>query len=615
MFGFGSGKSGNLFQVAKGGTLSYYTLGASWPRRRLREAYPRYVRRFLPPFYGRPLGADSLRFYFTGAVSDGGSQSSQAASLGGYRSSTEAERVGLLLATPIRGLSVLFASRQNGTDGAVGSVITAADDEISYTAPGSATAGDEVALSIGGTATLTDGEDPSKWIRVARTDDFAGLARIEFDDQLNNVFGMSNAANAESTSGGSRYRAVMVKNESSDAATAIKFWLDPLGTQTTSSVGQLSGSGAGTITAATDGFCDWPYRGWARVEDSGGTLKEVVYYSSRTDTVLTVPSLGRGRLGTSATAGSATDVIYPIPGIRIAWEASSPTVGGSVQTIGSESTAPTGLSWSVVVTSGTALSVGALPAGQQGALWIHRELPAGVSASAKVKHRIKCSYSIGSESFSETLCGMYRIAVDARARYELYIGVGSAPDITGTPTETFTSLPHTTTATLGVSTTNYLVTLQRNKYDLRSESLSTTIIRVNGSGVEIDVPPTAPTTIQWTAGLAGVFNLAATYFSATDESPADTWLIYTTFNGVDPDPALDTPTEVDLFTDGGFAQLSWTSAAQIAGTTGKVLVRVRRSGTPNSDSTNVDVYTATATTTGPTTPSGRAHFRPVAEQT
>lgn len=561
--------------------------------------------------------ADSLKIYLTGAASNGGAQAVQTGALGNYRSSTEAERVSMFFASPIQGLTIDFASRQNGTDGAVGSVIAPTVDTLCYRAPNSAVQGPETAVSVSSQAVFVDGADPSKFIRATRTADMKGLGRIEYADQLNNVFGMSDAANSESTSGGNRYRAVMLKNTSGNSLTAVTAWIDPLGPSAVSSGAQLGGSGAGTITGASNCFIGWPYRGWCRVQQSGGTLREIVYYSSRTDNDLTVPSLGRGRLGTSAGAGAGTDVCYPVPGIRIAYEAASgPT--GFIQTIASESTAPTGVTWSTAITQATGVAIGTLATTEQGALWIHRELPAGISASAKVVNRIKVQFTESGNSYTETLCGMFRIAVDARERYELYVGVGAVPDITGTPDETFTSLPHTTTLTLGAGTTNYLVTLKRNKYDLRSESLGTTIIRTNGAGAQILPPPSAPSYITVNPGLAGTFVVKGVYFKPTDStlngsSPADKFLIYAKYDGSTPDPALDTPTVVSLVHDGGFAPLNWTSPAQTDGATGKFIIRSRRSGSPNSDSTNSEVYTATASTSGPSAPSGRTISRAVAE--
>ena len=93
-------------------------------------------------------------------------------------------------------------------------------------------------------------------------------------------------------------------------------------------------SGSGTITTATaSGFADWPSQGWARIKTSGGTLREIVYYTSRTATSLTVPSAGRARLGSSAAAGSATDTVDAVPGLRIGLEALGSE--GTIQTVAS----------------------------------------------------------------------------------------------------------------------------------------------------------------------------------------------------------------------------------------------------------------------------------------
>jgi len=84
---------------------------------------------------------------------------------------------------------------------------------------------------------------------------------------------------------------------------------------------------------------------------------------------------------------------------------------------------------------------------------------------------------------------------------------------------------------------------------------------------------------------------------------ADTWLIYVTDDGGDPDPELDTPTEVAMATDQRLARfLDWTSGSYDDGDTIKVLVRTRRSGTPDVDSTNTTIYSVEANTDPPSTP-------------
>lgn len=563
------------------------------------------------------LGADSLRLFHTGAAADGDAQTDPDASLGNYRSSTEAERTGILYNALIRGLQVTFGSRANGATGTTGSITLATGTSARYTAEGSSIPGAEKEIPYDTIVTLADGADPSKFIRVRRvmTTPMSGHGTVTFFDQFNNVFGMLNADNTEQGAGSAKYRAVMVRNVSSELASSIVFRVLPLdGTVATTSAGQLGASGSGTITGATDAFCDWPITGWARIQDSGGTLREIVHYTSRTDTALTVPSAGRGRLGTSAGAGAATDTATPVPGIRIAWEDASPKAGGNVQTIADEDTAPTGVTWSTAITVAAGVSAGQLDGGDQGALWIHRELPAGVAASPEQHSHIEMSFTVAGVDYAEPLCGMYRVADTDIEGYELHIGTDAEPDITGTPDETFASLPHTTTATLAAGATYYLVTNFRNRYGLRSESLETTIITIDGSGNAATNPPTAPVLVSWSVAASGAFKATAIYFYEADgDNQADTWLVYTTFNGVDPDPGVDTPATSTITKADGMALLEYTTATQSDGVTGKVLVRVRRTA-DTTDSTNTTITSATADATAPTTPDGQAFWRGAGEQ-
>lgn len=563
------------------------------------------------------LFADSLRYWLTGAASDGSAQTDPHASLGNYRSGTIAERTSIVHNSLIRSLVVESASRVNGPSGSIGSIALTSSGIASYTADGSATPGPATEVPLGTSVLLVDGEDDSKFVRVRRIIDtpMSGLGSVEFHDILNNVFGMADADNTESGSGGSRYRAVMVKNESSDLVSGISFFVRPLGNSATTSVGQLGASGAGTITGATDAFCGWPFSGWVRIEDSGGTLRENAYYTSRTDTALTVPAAGRGVLGTSADAGAALDVAYPVPGIRIDWEDASPLDSGNVQTIANESTEPSGRSWSTEITALTGVSASDLDNNQQGAIWIHRELPAGSAASPEMDNEIGVAFTVDGVQYLETLAGSYRIADDDIALYELHIGVGSPPDITGTPDETFSSLPHTTAATLGTDTTNYLVVNLRNKYGLVSQQTEPTVIIVDGSGDEDSLPPTAPALIKCEKAASGAFDVSAVYYYVADSATvrADQWLIYSTFDGSDPDPDVDTPTVVSMTPSDGVVKLNHTTATQSDGVTGKFIVRVRNS-TTTTDSTNNDICSNTADATAPGTIDGGVFFRGVGEQ-
>lgn len=64
--------------------------------------------------------------------------------------------------------------------------------------------------------------------------------------------------------------------------------------------------------------------------------------------------------------------------VRIALGTSA--VNGTEQTIGNESTEPSGVSWSTAANEGAALSIGDIPFGQHKAIWIERVVSASAGA-------------------------------------------------------------------------------------------------------------------------------------------------------------------------------------------------------------------------------------------
>jgi len=321
--------------------------------------------------------ADALRFYLTGAGSDGGAQADPDAALGDYRSSTLCEFLAITVTNPISNVTVDFAAGLNGTGD--GTLTATGNDTLAWTAPGGSQ-GANVTILNGETKILEDGTTASKFVRVTRTtaDNLTGTATCTLADTYNDVVGLDNVSSAEAAAGDDEYRAVMLKNESASDITVLKLYLQTLGTQRTSDSGQLGASGAGTISISSGNFNDWPDYGWCRIVTSGGSEREIVYYTSCTATALTVPAAGRERLGTSAAAGAATDTVDAVPGIRIAKEL---PVASAIQTIADEDTAPTGLTWRTGNgASDGPVDIGTLSAGALYGLWIHREIPAGAVA-------------------------------------------------------------------------------------------------------------------------------------------------------------------------------------------------------------------------------------------
>lgn len=64
--------------------------------------------------------------------------------------------------------------------------------------------------------------------------------------------------------------------------------------------------------------------------------------------------------------------------VRIALGTSA--VNGTEQTIGNESTAPSGVTWSTAADEANALSIGDIPFGEHKAIWVERVVTAGASA-------------------------------------------------------------------------------------------------------------------------------------------------------------------------------------------------------------------------------------------
>jgi len=220
--------------------------------------------------------------------------------------------------------------------------------------------------------------------------------------------------------------------------------------------------------------------------------------------------------------------------------------------------------------------------------------------------------------FQHAAKGQYRIADDDLERYELYVGTDDSPDFDSAPLETFTTLPHDTPA-LDADHTYYFVLRKRNKWDLLSRNIAEWTFVVDADGAAEATVPSEPSSldIALTPDVDGKVRVAANYYYLEDSEEATQFLIYLTDDGSDPDPDVDTPTAVDMVKVDGIAKLDWLSDAFDDGKTIKIIVRTRRidAGPVNVDSTNTDISTTTASTSGPdkTEPAG-IFFKDIAEQ-
>ncbi len=271
---------------------------------------------------------DALRHYLTGASSPGGTQAVPALSLGGYRASTQEMPLGIKIADAIPGIIIEYAAGMN--DEGAGTLEASTDDSLTWTPPGGSP-GVAVTIAEGETKVIS-GADSDKWIRLRRTSStaLAGTATVTLSEKFNNVVGFDNVGSDDALAGEQYLRALCALNVGATAAIHnVLAYIAQLATAQTSDGTQLGASGAGTVET-TGAFTGWPDSGFARIEESDGTLREIVYYSSRTTTALTVPAEGRALLETTAAAGAADDLVRSVPGIEIALEWG--VIGAAAQT-------------------------------------------------------------------------------------------------------------------------------------------------------------------------------------------------------------------------------------------------------------------------------------------
>jgi len=323
--------------------------------------------------------ADAIRLYLTGAASDGGSQSDPHASLGKYRSSTRLDSLGVEVSGGPGNITIVFASAENGTG--TGTLATKSTSSMAWTPPGG---------SEGATVTIANGEtkvfpgnDTDKFVVAQRTsaDDLSGDMTVTLSNIYNNLW--DNITNAERTSGDTEIRCVCLKNHNASQVKDLKVWLATIGTTAEVDASGYAASGAVTIGADTGtDFDDWPDSGFVQNDNTG----EVMYYSSRTDTQLTVPAGGRDVWGDGAAAGSQDDVLRCIPPFRIGKEAPSSQPDGSFtdKTAGEGESCPVTTYHPVSASDANVVDIGDLASGYIYALWIERKVIAGATAEASV---------------------------------------------------------------------------------------------------------------------------------------------------------------------------------------------------------------------------------------
>lgn len=338
--------------------------------------------------------ADSLREYLTGALTAGGVQEDPNASLGGHRSSTEAESLALTQAGPLTGLSphpYMYAGGGNALG--VGTLRAVDANTVQWKCAGG-DYGPTVSIAPGEWKIVETANLPGAYLRIYRSNsqNITGTDSITLSRKLNNVYGFSDATTAQASSGiPMQYRATMLVNEAASPVLGVKRWVGLLGTpQVADGVDVLGASGAGVLSTAGS-FASWPETGFCHIK-TGSTTREIAYYSERTDTTLTVSA--RGMLTTSAAISENEDMLYPVPGVAIAFDPDGITnLGVAIQTAADEFTPPTHApAWSIGIDAASGLDIGDMAAGKQVGFWLWRQVPPGAVSTVSAPVVIEDQY-------------------------------------------------------------------------------------------------------------------------------------------------------------------------------------------------------------------------------
>lgn len=465
---------------------------------------------------------DSLGIYQTKTATN-------VSSLGGYRSVVDLCSPRFLVDTPHPQIVILGASGYNGTG--TGTLTAASTSSLQWTPPG-ATAGTAVSIAAN-QVKLLEGTTASKWLRVFWDGDYSTATLGGYDSIALMPTVIDETGSAPNTS---TYNAFMLTNQSalSQDITSLNIWIGTVGTQRLTGTAQLSGIGGGTITTATaNGFADWPSQGWAHIK-TGAVTREIVYYTSRTSTSLTVPSGGRGLLGTSAAAGSATDTIDAVPGVRIGKETADSD--NKIQTIASASTAPSGITWDTGITSATGLTIATLAPTANAGLWFNLDIPTVATGYYAHLLPLQFEFTVGGATYYNTMRLLYHVTNSSENRYELFAGVDADPTLTGSAATTSATLPFTYALSAPPSgTREHRITVRkRNQYGLSSLNTLYHSTFVNSAGANVGTGLSSPENIALTNIGNGELRITAAYPYTSDSSPADKWILYATDDGTDP---------------------------------------------------------------------------------
>jgi hypothetical protein len=181
----------------------------------------------------------------------------------------------------------------------------------------------------------------------------------------------------------------------------------------------------------------------------------------------------------------------------------------------------------------------------------------------------------------------YRVEDTTQNLYELYVGEdGSDPDFTAAPAATSATLPfdYALTPPLAGTKEYRIARRYRNEFGVVNLNQYSESFTIDDAGALVVPDPTSPQDTALSDGNGYRVVLTAKYYPDDDgDNRADTWDIYYTDDGTDPDPALDTPVEVTMGQVASEETLVRYLGPFSAGDDVRVILRVRRSSDDEDD--------------------------------
>ena len=287
------------------------------------------------------------------------------------------------------------------------------------------------------------------------------------------------------------------------------------------------------------------------------------------------------------------------------WGLEEPDADGNLQEIADQYTEPIGVSWLHAEPPDPPL-----PTIQPGAaygLWINN--PFGADVDPCIGVRVEITYTSG--LLIGLHCdqrGLTRRGQLSHAELQLHVGVDVAPDyVTPADTGPVVRVEAGDPVDIAAAGLTYDVIpaeahvyhwaiLERNPFGILSAVGDLQKKYVNADGTAAEVPPADASEVLLLAQEDGTILVSAEYRKNLDleANRANRWLLYETFDGTAPDPAVDTPVVYELAPD---LNLEHVTAALVEDTPYKVIIHTARydeDGVKVAESVGATVYTATA---------------------